>query len=134
MIIINCAYVFFKVRLNITEYDTISGDRKMYSFTFFTASLFFSFLSLFNSDFNSNISPFLVVVKYLLSVILILQLVSCKSRRTNQQFYELMKYQTITTNELTFLSDSKGACFVVNATNRYQYSRATDAIYTEILI
>jgi len=41
-------------------------------FTFFTASLFFSFLSLFNSDFNSNISPFLVVVKYLLSVILML--------------------------------------------------------------
>lgn len=43
---------------------------EMIAITFLTASLFFSFLSLFNSDFNSNISPFLVVVKYLLSVIL----------------------------------------------------------------
>ena len=40
-------------------------------FTFFTASRFFSFLSEFNSDFSSNISPFLVVVKYLESDILI---------------------------------------------------------------
>jgi hypothetical protein len=36
---------------------------------FFTASLFFSFLSLLSSDFSSNISPFFVVVKYLESVI-----------------------------------------------------------------
>lgn len=39
--------------------------------TFLTASFFFSFLSLFNSDFNSNISPFLVVVKYFESVIFV---------------------------------------------------------------
>lgn len=38
--------------------------------TFFTASFFFSFFSFWSSDFNSNISPFLVVVKYLESVIL----------------------------------------------------------------
>lgn len=38
--------------------------------TFLTASFFFSFLSLFNSDFSSKISPFLVVVKYFESVIL----------------------------------------------------------------
>lgn len=38
--------------------------------TFLTASFFFSFLSLFNSDFNSNISPFLVVVKYFESVMI----------------------------------------------------------------
>lgn len=36
--------------------------------TFLTASRFFSFLSLFNSDFSSKISPFLVVVKYFESV------------------------------------------------------------------
>ena len=42
----------------------------MDAITFLTASFFFSFLSLFNSDLSSNISPFLVVVKYFESVIL----------------------------------------------------------------
>lgn len=39
-------------------------------FTFLTASFFFSFLSWLSSDLSSKISPFLVVVKYLESVIL----------------------------------------------------------------
>jgi hypothetical protein len=43
----------------------------MLAMVFLTASLFLSFLSEFNSDFNSNISPFLVVVKYFESVIFI---------------------------------------------------------------
>lgn len=47
-----------------------SHKKKVQELTFFTASFFFSFLSLFNSDFSSNISPFLVVVKYFESVIL----------------------------------------------------------------
>ena len=41
----------------------------MLAMTFFTASLLRSFLSELSSDLSSNISPFLVVVKYLESVI-----------------------------------------------------------------
>lgn len=53
---------------------THSGERrKSHSvacqLTFLTASFFFSFLSLLSSDLSSKISPFLVVVKYLESVI-----------------------------------------------------------------
>ena len=53
-------YIWWKIRLFM---------KRVVEITFLTASFFFSFLSLLSSDFNSNISPFFVVVKYLESVI-----------------------------------------------------------------
>lgn len=44
----------------------------MHKLTFLTASRFFSFLSELSSDLSSKISPFLVVVKYFESVIVLL--------------------------------------------------------------
>lgn len=63
---------------NIDSIDFLFAFRIYTIRTFLTASFFFSFLSLFNSDFNSKISPFLVVVKYFESVILFSLLLCAK--------------------------------------------------------
>lgn len=59
-----------KCQWTTSLYQSIFFLLYIFQLTFLTASFFFSFLSLFNSDFNSKISPFLVVVKYFESVIL----------------------------------------------------------------